>query len=294
MSAQGGTRTMHAQTIRAVVCGEIQSVLMQMRRSSRWAHMRQNPVHSSWTELVYKLKLARRTVASHASHASSIHFIPCPPRTARPLARCPRARLLRLLGSPPTPPPRCAGCALGADEWRRDGGGARSRAQAAATGRARHDLAHSPFPSPKPLVTLDDELTTHTHTFIPLLLSNRAPLPSYPTHIHTPAFPYSSQTLSPSSSPPPTLFFRAALDDELTARAAMSSIVSSATHCRFEASDPASDEVVLMHLLQMLPVVSLLSSELSLYSPMFPEPSASPSPSSNRLLPLFIAIFEYL
>lgn len=44
---------------------------------------------------------------------------------------------------------------------------------------------------------------------------------------------------------------RAALDDELTARAALGSIVSSVTRCRFEASEPGADEVVLMRLLQV-------------------------------------------
>lgn len=36
-----GLAGMREQTIRGVVCGEIQAVLMQMRRSPRWAHMRQ-------------------------------------------------------------------------------------------------------------------------------------------------------------------------------------------------------------------------------------------------------------
>lgn len=100
-----------AQALRGVVCGEIQAVLMQMRRSARWARMRQvrvrgvraalaarqprgslplrppprarsrtrraqNPSQSSWTELVYKLKLARRTVASCTTPSSSVHYIP--------------------------------------------------------------------------------------------------------------------------------------------------------------------------------------------------------------------------
>jgi hypothetical protein len=45
--------------------------------------------------------------------------------------------------------------------------------------------------------------------------------------------------------------YRTALEDVATARAALVSIVFSATHCRFEAAETPSDENVLMYLLQV-------------------------------------------
>lgn len=71
-----------------------------------------------------------------------------------------------------------------------------------------------------------------------------------------------------ASSGPGSLFTcpgrRAALEADQAAREVMNSIVSSVTHCRFEASDPASDEVVLMKLLKVLLACMRCSSQAQL------------------------------